>query len=50
MASDQKKCAHALCTCMVTDTKFCSQACEDATDVTSLACDCPHAGCGGHEV
>lgn len=50
MADESKKCAHTLCSCTVTDDKYCSQACEDAADVTSLACDCAHAGCAGHSV
>ena len=46
--ADAKKCAHQPCTCTVTDTKYCSQACEDAAGTTSIACDCPHAHCTGH--
>ena len=50
MANEAKKCAHALCSCTVGEGTFCSQACEDAAKVTTLACDCPHAGCSGHAV
>ena len=46
--STSKKCAHTPCTCTVTDAKYCSQACEDASGTTSLACDCGHQGCSGH--
>lgn len=46
--ADTKKCAHTLCSCMVTDKKYCSQMCEDSDGTTSLGCDCPHAGCSGH--
>ena len=48
MSNEPKKCAHENCTCTVTDGKYCSQYCEDAHKTTSLACDCPHTGCGGH--
>lgn len=51
MSSEAKKCAHAMCSCMVSgDQKYCSQVCEDSKDVTELACDCPHSGCTGHAV
>ena len=50
MPTEVKKCAHELCTCSVADAKFCSQACEDAAAISSVACDCPHAGCGGRAV
>lgn len=46
MASETKKCAHAICSCTVNgDQKFCSQMCEDSKDVTELACNCTHPGC-----
>ena len=51
MANEVKKCAHAGCTCTVNgDAKYCSQFCEDsaAEGATTLGCDCPHSGCGGH--
>lgn len=48
MATEPKKCAHKTCTCVCSDgKKFCSGYCEDAKDVTSLMCHCPHPGCGG---
>lgn len=50
MATEMKKCAHKPCTCTVTEGKYCSQVCEDATDVTTLGCDCGHAGCGGQAI
>ncbi len=46
--ADDKKCAHPLCSCMVTDNEYCSQLCKDSASTTSLGCDCPHAGCNGH--
>jgi hypothetical protein len=46
--SETKKCAHASCSCMVTDgKKYCSEICEDSKDLTELACDCKHPGCTG---
>ena len=50
MADEMKKCAHELCSCQVSGKTYCSQACEDAKGITTLACDCPHAGCSGHAV
>ena len=44
--ADQKKCAHAACTCM-TDKKYCSTFCEEHKDTTEIACDCGHPGCKG---
>lgn len=49
--SEPKKCAHKGCTCTVgDDKKYCSQFCEDSEKdgIETLACDCPHASCGGH--
>jgi hypothetical protein len=44
--SEPKKCAHASCSCIVTDGKtYCSQICEDSKDVTELSCDCDHPAC-----
>ena len=44
--ADQKKCAHATCSCMAErDSEYCSQFCEDSKDLTTLQCDCGHAGC-----
>ena len=45
--ADQKKCAHANCSCTITEGKYCSQMCEDSAGATSLGCDCPHPGCKG---
>ena len=50
MADEMKKCANDLCSCQVSDKKYCSQSCEDSAGVTTLACDCPHPGCTGHAV
>jgi len=49
--SEPKKCAHAMCTCIVpADKKFCSQICEDSVGMTALGCDCKHPGCGAELV
>jgi len=49
--AESKKCAHASCTCIVPEgQKYCSEICEDSTDVTELSCDCKHPGCGGELV
>jgi hypothetical protein len=48
MASQPKKCAHDVCTCVCTDgKKYCSSHCEDSKKVTSMKCHCPHEECGG---
>lgn len=46
---DPKKCAHSPCSCTVTEGKYCSQYCEDASKAMSstIGCSCPHMGCGG---
>ncbi len=47
----EKKCAHDSCTCLVASgAKYCSTACEDAKDMTTLACDCGHAGCAAEKL
>ncbi|HEV3469847.1 MAG TPA: hypothetical protein VG148_11045 [Pyrinomonadaceae bacterium] len=46
--TDEKKCAHQQCQCLVAGEKrYCSHYCEDAadTDPTSV-CTCGHPGCG----
>ncbi len=46
--TDEKKCAHQKCVCMVTGEKrFCSHYCEDANDSDPTSeCTCGHPGCG----
>jgi hypothetical protein len=47
--AENEKCAHANCTCRATgDSDYCSPHCQAAGegDVTEIACDCGHAGCG----
>lgn len=44
--SEPKKCAHAACSCIVTDgKKYCSEMCEDSHKYTALKCDCKHPEC-----
>ena len=46
MATD--KCAHKMCSCMAAEgSKYCSPQCEDAKDLTTLACECGHPHCRG---
>jgi hypothetical protein len=44
---DVETCAHPACSCAVTDEKFCSKHCEQASkDVAKHdTCDCGHADC-----
>lgn len=42
-------CEHELCNCLVDeDSQYCSDHCRDAVaaDMTEIACDCSHPGCG----
>jgi hypothetical protein len=47
--ADEGKCGHEMCRCSVSgDTEYCSDHCRDAEDqdMTEIACDCGHPGCG----
>jgi hypothetical protein len=47
--ADVKTCAHEGCNCAATDdSDYCSAYCESAgdADVTAIACECGHDGCG----
>ena len=51
MTKDLKKCAHDTCNCIPKDgKKYCSTFCEDAKNVTTLKCDCPHPECSGRAI
>ena len=40
------KCAHPACGCLtIKDSKYCSQSCQEAADLTEIACQCGHPGC-----
>jgi hypothetical protein len=43
-----KKCAHPICTCEVTDGKYCSVECEAMEKMADVNCTCPHKVCKGH--
>lgn len=46
--SNDIKCKHPGCRCAVADgAEYCSPHCEgtEEADVTSIACECGHAGC-----
>jgi hypothetical protein len=41
-----EKCAHPACGCdTLKDTKYCSQSCQEAADLTEIACQCGHVAC-----
>jgi len=47
--ADDGKCAHEACGCAKSgDGDYCSDHCRDAADadMTEIACDCGHPGCG----
>lgn len=49
--AEATKCKHPMCSCMAKEgSDFCCMNCEDSKDMTTLACDCPHAACTGHAV
>ncbi len=46
MATETRKCAHELCSCMAPEgQKYCSTLCADSVGTTTLQCDCGHPGC-----
>ncbi|HKD09574.1 MAG TPA: hypothetical protein VKB79_26950 [Bryobacteraceae bacterium] len=48
MADQKEKCAHPSCVCPAAeDSKFCSAACEAASENPDILCNCGHAGCTG---
>jgi hypothetical protein len=48
--ADDNTCEHPPCTCAVpdgSDSDYCSPYCETAgEEITGIACDCHHPGCG----
>jgi len=43
---DEKQCAHPSCACAASkDSKYCSEYCKEAGDLTEIGCGCEHAGC-----
>jgi hypothetical protein len=48
--NQNKKCAHAQCSCRVAgNEKYCSPACEaeERNHLTTIGCDCEHQNCEG---
>jgi hypothetical protein len=42
----ENKCAHPTCNCPAAQgEKYCSTYCQDAGDLTEIACNCGHRGC-----
>jgi hypothetical protein len=40
-----EKCAHPVCSCMITTGKYCSVACEAMENMPDIDCHCGHEGC-----
>jgi hypothetical protein len=47
VANGTKKCAHPVCTCLVTSEKYCSLQCEAMEAIPDMDCKCPHSICKG---
>jgi hypothetical protein len=48
MTTQPKKCAMEGCSCIPeAGKKYCSTYCENAKGMTTLKCNCGHAGCAG---
>jgi metallothionein len=45
--ADAKKCAHPVCSCMVTGKKYCSEQCEAMEETPDIDCRCMHPECKG---
>ena len=41
------KCAHPVCTCLITSGKYCSAQCEAVEKRSDIECACNHAVCKG---
>jgi hypothetical protein len=48
MSPKGQKCAHPVCSCQVTDGKYCSEACEAMEKTPDIDCRCEHSACKGH--
>jgi hypothetical protein len=42
-----RKCEHPICSCQVTDGKYCSAECEAMEKTPDVNCTCPHSVCKG---
>jgi len=48
MANEQShKCAHPVCSCMITSGKYCSAQCEAMEKRSDIDCACEHPACKG---
>jgi hypothetical protein len=47
-AMNARKCAHPVCSCMITTGRYCSVACEAMENMADIDCHCEHEGCKGH--
>jgi hypothetical protein len=49
MADENKKCAHAACTCPADEgEKYCSAYCQGKAGTTTIDCDCGCPSCGSN--
>jgi hypothetical protein len=42
-----KKCEHPICSCQVSEGRYCSVECEAMEKMPDVDCTCPHAACTG---
>ena len=42
-----QKCAHPICSCVITSGKYCSTQCAAMEKTPDIDCPCGHAGCRG---
>jgi hypothetical protein len=47
-ATTAHKCAHPVCSCMITEGQYCSVACSAMEHTSDIDCHCEHADCKGH--
>jgi hypothetical protein len=46
--ADGKKCAHPICSCIVTKGSYCSTECEAMEKTPDIECLCGHPACKGN--
>ena len=42
-----EKCAHPVCSCVITSGKYCSTECAAVEHMSDIDCACGHSGCKG---
>jgi hypothetical protein len=42
-----KKCEHPICSCEVTEGRYCSAECAAMEETPDVDCGCPHVSCTG---